>query len=110
MATDPTQVNQQYPDEGTQYRSEIWYTSADQQRVASAYIAQLNHAGVFKRPIATRVDPEKGFYPAEAYHQNYLFLHPEQPYIAAYDLPKVDALRRDFPAQYQAAPILVASR
>jgi peptide-methionine (S)-S-oxide reductase len=110
VATDPTQVNQQYPDEGTQYRSEIWYTSADQQRVASAYIAQLNHAGVFKRPIATRVDPEKGFYPAEAYHQNYLFLHPEQPYIAAYDLPKVDALRRDFPAQYQAAPILVASR
>jgi peptide-methionine (S)-S-oxide reductase len=110
VATDPTQVNQQYPDEGTQYRSEVWYTSADQQRVASAYIAQLSGSSVFKRPIATRVDPEKGFYPAEAYHQNYLFLHPDQPYIATYDLPKVEALRRAFPAQYQAAPILVASR
>lgn len=100
VATDPTQVNAQYPDEGPQYRSEIWYANADQARVARAYIAQLNAAHLFRHAIATRVDPLQGFYPAEAYHQDYVYLHPNQPYIAIYDLPKLKALRSLFPELY----------
>jgi peptide-methionine (S)-S-oxide reductase len=111
VATDPTQVNRQDPDEGTQYRSEIWYATPAQKEVAQRYIAQLNAAHVFHQPIATRVDPLAGFYPAEGYHQDYLVHHPESGYIAAYDLPKVAALKRVFPASYVAAPVLtVASR
>jgi peptide-methionine (S)-S-oxide reductase len=107
VATDPTQVNMQYPDEGPQYRGEIFYATADQKRVAEAYIAQLNEAHVFRKPIATRVDPLKGFFKAEDYHQDYLTRHPDQPYIATYDIPKVNALRETFPDRYLAKPTLV---
>ena len=107
VATDPTQVNMQFPDEGPQYRNEIFYTTPDQKRVAEAYIQQLNAAHVFKKPIATRVDPMKGFFKAEDYHQDYLTLHPNQPYIATYDIPKVVALRATFPERYTATPTLV---
>jgi len=105
VATDPTQVNQQFPDEGTQYRSEIFYADPAQKRVAQAYIAQLEAARVFRRSIATRVDPNTGFFRAEAYHQDYLVHHPQAPYIATYDLPKVAALKALFPTQYQARPV-----
>jgi peptide-methionine (S)-S-oxide reductase len=107
VATDPTQVNMQFPDEGTQYRGEIFYTSPDQKRVAEAYIRQLNEARVFKKPIATRVDPLKGFFKAEDYHQDYLIRHPGQPYIATYDMPKVTMLREVFPDRYVAKPTTV---
>jgi peptide-methionine (S)-S-oxide reductase len=110
VATDPTQLDQQYPDYGSQYRSEIFYANPEQARIARAYVAQLDRSGFFTRPIATRVDPARGFYPAEAYHQDYLVRHPDQPYIAAWDLPKVAALERQFPSQFQATPITVASR
>jgi peptide-methionine (S)-S-oxide reductase len=106
VATDPTQVGGQYPDQGSQYRSEIWFTSAEQQSVAQHYIAQLNAAHAFRQPIATRVDPLSGFYPAEGYHQDYLTHHPDSPYIATYDLPKVAALKATFPAQYRQVPVL----
>jgi len=107
VATDPTQVNMQFPDEGTQYRGEIFYANADQKRVAEAYIRQLDDAHAFKKPIATRVDPLKGFYKAENYHQDYLIRHPDQPYIATYDLPKVAMLRQVFPDRYVAKPTMV---
>jgi len=106
VATDPTQVGGQYPDEGSQYRSEIFYTSDTQRNVAQRYISQLDAAKAFSRPIATRVDALTGFFRAEAYHQDYLELHPEQPYIATYDLPKVAALKALLPADYRAAPVL----
>ncbi len=108
VATDPTQVNMQFPDHGTQYRSEIWYATPDQQRVAEAYIRQLDAAHAFPKPIATRVDPLKGFFRAEGYHQDYLVRHPDQPYIYTYDLPKVGALKREFPTVYRADPVLAA--
>ena len=107
VATDPTQLNEQFPDSGTQYRGEIFYTNADQQRVAQAYIRQLDAAKVFSRPIATRVDPAKGFWKAEDYHQDYLLRHPDNPYIATYDEPKVAALRRMFPAEWRGDPVRV---
>ena len=107
VATDPTQLNMQFPDEGTQYRGEVFYATPDQKRVAEAYIKQLNDAHVFKKPIATRVDPLKGFYRAEDYHQDYLILHPNQPYIATYDVPKVAMLREVFPDRYVATPTTV---
>jgi peptide-methionine (S)-S-oxide reductase len=106
VATDPTQVNRQFPDEGTQYRSEIFYDNPAQQQVAERYIAQLNAARVFPAPIATRVDPDTGFFRAEAYHQDYLVRHPDAPYIATYDLPKVADLKAMFPDRYAARPIL----
>jgi peptide-methionine (S)-S-oxide reductase len=107
VATDPTQVNMQVPDEGPQYRGEIFYANPEQKRVAEAYIQQLNDAHVYRKPIATRVDPLKGFFKAEDYHQDYLTLHPEQPYIATYDIPKVAMLRQVFPDRYVAKPTLV---
>ena len=107
VATDPTQVNRQEPDEGPQYRGEIFYGTPDQKRVAEAYIQQLNDARVFRKPIATRVDPLKGFYKAEDYHQDYLVRHPDQPYIATYDQPKVAMLRAVFPDRFVAKPTLV---
>jgi peptide-methionine (S)-S-oxide reductase len=111
VATDPTQVGGQYPDEGSQYRSEIWAMDAEQAKVANAYIAQLNASHAFAQPIATRVDPYQGFFAAEGYHQNYLVHHPDQPYIATYDLPKVAALKAAFPQAWRPAPVLtVASR
>ncbi len=106
VAHDPTQLNQQYPDVGTQYRSVIFYADDDQKRIAQAYISQLEQAHVFARPIVTRVDPLKGFYAAESYHQDYLIHNPTQPYIAMYDLPKVENLKRTFPELYRGQPVL----
>jgi len=105
VATDPTQVNRQFPDSGTQYRSEVFYTNPSQKMVADLYIGQLNRAKVFNRPIATRVDPDTGFFRAEAHHQDYLVRHPEAPYIATFDAPKVAALKTLFPADYRAKPV-----
>ena len=107
VATDPTQLDHQFPDDGPQYRGEIFYMNAAQKTVAQRYIAQLNAAKAFGEPIVTRVDPFTGFFKAEAYHQDYLTLHPEQPYIAAYDLPKVAALKAMFPARYRATAVTV---
>jgi len=100
VAHDPTELDRQGPDTGTQYRSAIFYASAEQERVAKAYIDQLQAAHAFRRPIVTVIAPLKAFYPAEAYHQNYLELHPDQPYIIINDLPKIAALKRQFPALY----------
>jgi len=100
VAHDPTQLNRQGPDEGTQYRSVIFYGSDEQKRIADAYIAQLNQAKVFPRSIVTQVVPLQAFYPAEAYHQNYAALHPNQPYIVYNDAPKVEHLRQEFPDLY----------
>jgi peptide-methionine (S)-S-oxide reductase len=102
VALDPTELNRQGPDEGTQYRSVIFYGNDEQKRIAEAYIAQLDQAKVFKRTIVTQVVPLKGFYPAEAYHQNYATLHPDQLYIRYNDLPKVAHLQQQFPDLYQA--------
>jgi peptide-methionine (S)-S-oxide reductase len=102
VAHDPTEVNRQGPDTGTQYRSAIFVSGADQKRVADAYIAQLDAAKLFPRPIATEVAPLRRFFPAEAYHQNYAALHPNNPYIAINDAPKVTHLRELFPALYRA--------
>ena len=107
VATDPTQLNKQFPDEGTQYRGEIFYANPDQKRVAEAYIRQLNAAHAFPKAIVTRVDALHGFYKAENYHQDYLVLHPNQPYIATYDVPKVAMLREVFPDRYIAKPTTV---
>ncbi|HKK08106.1 MAG TPA: peptide-methionine (S)-S-oxide reductase MsrA, partial [Gemmatimonadota bacterium] len=101
---DPTQKNRQGPDIGTQYRSAIWTTSPRQARLAHDFIARLERNGIFQRPIVTEVHPLDGFYPAETYHQDYLLHHPEQPYIAINDLPKVRALRRDFPDLWRTDP------
>jgi peptide-methionine (S)-S-oxide reductase len=105
VATDPTQLNQQFPDEGPQYRGDIFYLDGAQQGVAERYIAQLQAAHVYRRPIVTRLDPYKGFYPAEAYHQDYLLRHPDAAYIATYDMPKVAALKTLFPADYRPNPL-----
>jgi peptide-methionine (S)-S-oxide reductase len=107
VALDPTEVNRQGPDSGTQYRSELFVNGADQERVARAYIAQLDAAHVFSAPIATRVDPAGPFYPAEAYHQDYLVNHPDAPYIVFNDMPKVRNLEALFPANWQDKPVMV---
>jgi peptide-methionine (S)-S-oxide reductase len=100
VATDPTQLNRQGPDSGTSYRGNIFAVNADQARVARAYIAQLTAAHTYSAPIVTRVDMLTRFWPAEGYHQNYLSLHPDQPYIAFNDLPKIRNLQRLLPAMY----------
>ncbi len=100
VALDPTTKDAQGPDSGTQYRSEVFYATPEQQAVATAYIAQLNAAHTFHAPIATRVDALHGFYPAEAYHQDFLETHPDYPYIVVNDAPKVEALKTLFPADY----------
>jgi peptide-methionine (S)-S-oxide reductase len=106
---DPTQLNRQGPDVGTQYRSAIFTETAEQAKVAKLYIAQLNQARVFDAAIVTKVSQLSGFYPAEDYHQNYLTLHPESPYIAFNDLPKIDNLRQMYPDLYRADPVLVTA-
>ncbi len=106
VAFDPTQLNRQSPDVGSQYRSVLFYADDAQKRIADAYIAQLNRAHAFARPIVTRVDPLKGFYPAEAYHQDYLVRNPDVPYIAIYDRPKIQNLQRIFPTLYDGQPVL----
>ncbi len=101
VALDPTQLNRQGPDRGTQYRSVIFYANAEQQHIAQAYISQLDQAKSFPLPIVTQVVPLQAFYPAEPYHQNYATLHPDNPYIAINDAPKVDHLRQQFPDLYK---------
>ena len=100
VAHNPTELNRQGPDTGTQYRSAIFFANPEQQRVAQAYIGQLQTAKAFRQPIVTEVTPLKAFYPAEEYHQNYLVRNPYQPYIVINDLPKLAALKRDLPALY----------
>lgn len=109
VAHNPTELNRQGPDEGTQYRSEIFYATPAQERVAKAYIAQLDAAHVFPAPIVTRVGPLTGFYPAEGYHQDFLIHHPNYPYIVINDAPKIVNLKRLLPALYDAMPVTVAS-
>ena len=101
VALDPTELNRQGPDEGTQYRSVIFYGNDEQKRIAEAYISQLNQAKAFARPIVTQVVALKAFYPAEKYHQDYATLHPDNPYIRYNDLPKVAHLQQQFPNLYQ---------
>jgi peptide-methionine (S)-S-oxide reductase len=109
VAHNPTELNRQGPDSGTQYRSAIFTTSDEQKKVAEAYIAQLDATKVYGKPIVTKVGPLQGFYPAEAYHQDYLTLHPNQPYIAYNDLPKVENLKKIFAQNYLDKPTLVSS-
>ena len=101
VAHDPTQLNRQGPDVGSQYRSVIFSTNAEQQQIAQRYIRQLTAARTFSSPIVTQVVPLPHFYPAEEYHQNYLALHPYQPYIVINDMPKLDQLRAQFPKLYK---------
>jgi peptide-methionine (S)-S-oxide reductase len=109
VAHDPTEFNRQGPDTGTQYRSAIFPTSAEQARVAKAYIAQLNQAHVFDAAIVTRIEPDKTFYPAEAYHQDFLTRNPRYPYIVINDLPKIANLQRILPEFYRADAVLVGT-
>jgi peptide-methionine (S)-S-oxide reductase len=109
VAHDPTELDRQGPDVGAQYRSAIFPQNPEQARVATAYIAQLDAAKAFPAAIVTTVEPGKTFYPAEAYHQDYLTLHPNQPYIAINDIPKVEALQRLFADLYRSSPVLVAA-
>ena len=109
VAHDPTQLNRQGPDEGPQYRSAVFYGDAAQQSVAQAYIAQLDKAGTFKHPVVTQLTPLAGFYPAEAYHQDYATRHPTNPYIVYNDLPKVENLKRLFQERYREQPVLVTA-
>jgi len=97
VAHDPTQLNRQGNDRGTQYRSAIFYSDPEQKRVAEAYIQQLNQAKVFGAPIVTEVTPLQAFYPAEGYHQNYCSLNPQNPYIQGVAVPKVEKIRKQFP-------------
>jgi peptide-methionine (S)-S-oxide reductase len=109
VAHDPTEKNRQGPDVGTQYRSTIFPENAAQQKVAEAYIAELNAAKTFGEPLATTVEPGKAFYRAEDYHQDFLAHNPNYPYIAINDLPKIDHLRRLFPDRFSAEPVLTGA-
>lgn len=104
-ANDPTELNRQGPDSGTSYRSAIFAGDAEQEKVAKAYIAQLNKAHVYSAPIVTTVEPLKGFYPAEAYHQDFLVRNPTYPYIVINDMPKIESLKRLLPADYRPQPV-----
>jgi peptide-methionine (S)-S-oxide reductase len=108
VAHDPTELNRQGPDVGTQYRTAIFPENEEQAKVAKAYIAQLNQARVFNAAIVTKIEPGRTFYPAEGYHQDYLTLNPDQPYIVYNDLPKIDNLKRIFPDLYRDDPALVS--
>jgi peptide-methionine (S)-S-oxide reductase len=107
VAMNPTQLNYQGPDHGTQYRNAIFYQSEDEKQVAAAYIAQLDAAGVYPAKIVTSLEPFVAFYPAEQYHQDFLTLNPTYPYIAIHDIPKVVALQELFPQVWQEQPVLV---
>ncbi|HYL05845.1 MAG TPA: peptide-methionine (S)-S-oxide reductase MsrA [Thermoanaerobaculia bacterium] len=107
VAHDPTELNRQGPDSGPSYRSEIFFESPAQQRIAQAYVAQLTAAHLFAGPIVTKIEPDKGFYPAEDYHQDFLIHHPTHLYIMRNDLPKIDALKRVYPQLYRATPVTV---
>ena len=108
VAHDPTELDRQGPDEGNSYRSEIFATTPEQARVARDYIAQLDRSHVFAEPIVTKVEPLKGFYRAEGYHQDFLIKNPSYPYIVVNDLPKITALKRVFPSVYRDAPVKLA--
>ena len=110
VAHDPTQLNRQGPDSGTQYRSTVFAQTGEQARIVRAYIAQLDQARIFGKRIVTTVELNKPFFDAEAYHQDYLTLHPEELYIVINDLPKVGHLKSLFPKQYRAAPVLVGTK
>jgi len=107
VAHDPTQLDRQGPDEGQQYRSEIFTTNIAQQSAAEAYIAELDKTHAFARPIVTKVEPLQAFYPAEAYHQDYATRHPDSAYIVVNDLPKIENLQKLFPELYRDRPVLV---
>jgi len=109
VAHDPTELNYQGPDSGTQYRSTIFPTTPEQARIAKAYIAQLDQAHVFDGAIVTTIEPGRSFYPAEGYHQNFLTLNPNYPYIVYNDLPKIENLKQMYPDLYRADPVLVAA-
>jgi peptide-methionine (S)-S-oxide reductase len=109
VAHDPTELNRQGPDVGTQYRSAIFPTNSEQTRIAEAYIAQLSQAHMFNAAIATKIEPGRDFYPAEDYHQDFLTRNPNYPYIVINDLPKIEYLRRLFPDLYRTTPVLVAA-
>ena len=104
VAHDPTELNRQGPDTGTQYRSIIFFSNTDQQRIAQSYVDQLNQSKVFSQPIVTQIVPLKAFYRAEDYHQNYATEHLDSPYIAMFDLPKLKNLQQQFPSLYVAKP------
>ncbi len=109
VAHDPTELNRQGPDAGSQYRSAIFPRDGEQAKVARDYIAQLDQAHAFASPIVTRIEPGKAFYPAEAYHQDFLALNPDYPYIVYNDLPKIAALRRLYPHEYRVDAVLVGA-
>ena len=110
VAHNPTELNRQGPDTGTQYRSTIFAQNEEQAKVAKAYIAQLDQTKKFGRPIATTIEMNRKFYPAEAYHQDYLTRNPNEPYILFNDIPKLDNLKRVFPERYRMAPALVGKK
>lgn len=110
VAHDPTELDRQGPDDGPQYRSEIFFANAQQEKIARAYIAQLGRAHVFAAPVATRVDRLSGFYPAESYHQDYLIHHPDSPYIVVNDLPKIAGLKATYPELYREEPVMLSGR
>lgn len=107
VALDPTQVNRQFPDDGTQYRSVLYTRSAQQAQEARAYIAQLDASHIFARRIATQVAPDHGFYPAETDHQNFAARYPDHPYVATYDAPRIEALHALFASSWRAQPVLM---
>ena len=109
VAHNPTQLNYQGPDHGTQYRSTIFAVTPEQGDYAKAYIAELDKAGLFEGPIVTTIEPFQAFYPAEQYHQDFLTLNPTWPYIVVHDLPKIAALKSIFPAEYREDPVLVGT-
>ncbi|RWX74524.1 peptide-methionine (S)-S-oxide reductase [Neorhizobium lilium] len=108
VAHNPTQLNYQGPDRGTQYRSAIFVASDEQKKVADAYLAQLDGTKTFPEPIVTKISALHGFYPAEAYHQDFLTLNPDYPYIVYNDMPKIDSLKAIFPSDFKAQPVLVS--
>lgn len=110
VAHDPTQLNRQGPDHGTQYRSAVFPANDSQRKVAEAYIAQLNKAGVYPKPLATTIEPLQAFYPAEDYHQDYLVRNPNSMYIVINDLPKVENLAKTFPDAWRDKPVLVSAK
>jgi peptide-methionine (S)-S-oxide reductase len=110
VVADPTTLNYQGPDHGPQYRTAIVPTTPEQKRVAASYIAQLNRSRAWKKPIVTRIEPMTGFYPAEAYHQDFLIRKPNHDYIRIHDLPKVAALKKSFPARYRDKPVPVKAK
>ena len=110
VAHDPTELNRQGPDEGTSYRSEIFFASPAQEQTARAYVAQLGGAHIFASPVVTKIEAVKGFYPAEGYHQDFLVHNPTYPYIVYNDLPKIAALKKVWPEYYRDQPVLLASR